>query len=135
MLFGDKLRMLREEKSLTQKDLGEIIGVSDRVVGYYEVNDRFPKEENILKKIAQYFNVSLDFLLGLTDIRKPYDGESIVMPDYDNAEDALKFILSQPALMSYGGYDLNKMSEEEIIELANDLLLALRISIERRKKK
>lgn len=64
MLFGDRLRNLREEKNITQQKLGEIIGVSARVVGYYESNDRFPKEEQILKNIADYFNVSTDYLLG-----------------------------------------------------------------------
>ncbi|WP_373845348.1 helix-turn-helix domain-containing protein [Clostridium sp.] len=64
MLFGDKLRYLREEKGVTQKQLGEFIHVSDRVVGYYESNNRFPKNEETLKRIAQYFNVSIDYLLG-----------------------------------------------------------------------
>lgn len=67
MLFGDRLRKLREEKNITQKELGLIVGLSDRVIGYYESNDRFPKEENILKKFADYFNCSLDYLLGRTD--------------------------------------------------------------------
>ena len=65
MLFGDKLKNLRINKGLTQKQLGDIIGVSGRVVGYYESNDRFPKDENILIKISNYFDVTLDYLLGL----------------------------------------------------------------------
>lgn len=69
MLFGDRLRNLREEKDITQQKLGEIIGVSARVVGYYENNDRFPKEELILKNIASYFKVTTDFLLGRTDTK------------------------------------------------------------------
>lgn len=63
MLFGDKLKQLRIEKGKTQKELSDILGVSDRVIGYYESNDRFPKDETILKKIADYFNVSVDYLL------------------------------------------------------------------------
>lgn len=63
MLFGDKLKQLRMEKGKTQKELGDILGVSDRIIGYYESNDRFPKDEMILKRIADYFNVSIDYLL------------------------------------------------------------------------
>lgn len=64
MLFGDRLKLLREDKGITQKELGAIVGVSDRVIGYYESNDRFPKDEYTLKKIADYFDVSADSLLG-----------------------------------------------------------------------
>lgn len=72
LLFGDRLKALREEKELangikiTQKDVGDFIGVSDRVYGYYESNERFPKDELILGRIADYFNVTTDYLLGRT---------------------------------------------------------------------
>jgi len=72
MLFGDRLRMLREEKEITQKQLGAIINISDRVVGYYESNNRFPKAEAILKKLAAFFHCSVDYLIGNSDIRNPY---------------------------------------------------------------
>ncbi|MDA3731624.1 helix-turn-helix transcriptional regulator [Niameybacter massiliensis] len=64
MLFGDILKKLRLEKGITQKQLGEVIGISDRVIGYYESNNRFPKDEKVIKDLAAYFNVTTDFLLG-----------------------------------------------------------------------
>lgn len=67
MTFGEKLRKLRIEKGITQEKLGEIIGVSDRVIGYYEADNRFPKDDLLLNKIADYFNISLDYLLGRTE--------------------------------------------------------------------
>ena len=70
MRFGDRLRMLREEKGWTQKEFGERISTSDRVVGYWESNDRFPKDDEILKSIADIFDVSVDFLIGRTESRK-----------------------------------------------------------------
>lgn len=70
MTFGEKIKMLRIEKGITQEKLGNIIGVSDRVIGYYESNNRFPKDDLILKKIADYFNVSLDYLLGRTESKE-----------------------------------------------------------------
>ncbi|WP_300382392.1 helix-turn-helix transcriptional regulator [Clostridium sp.] len=69
MLFGDRLKILREDKDVTQKELGAAVGVSDRVIGYYESNDRFPKDENTLKALADYFNVSVDYLLGRADTK------------------------------------------------------------------
>lgn len=55
--------------------------------------------------------------------------------DFEDAEHALKFILSQPVLAAYGGYDLKNMSDEEIIEIANDMLFAMRLSLEKLKRK
>ncbi|EGD49750.1 helix-turn-helix domain protein [Ruminiclostridium papyrosolvens DSM 2782] len=69
MRFGDRLRELREERDITQKKLGELINVSARVIGYYEANDRFPRDENVLKTLADFFNVSVDYLVGRTEIR------------------------------------------------------------------
>jgi len=71
MVFGDRLKGLREEKGITQKHLGKVINISDRVIGYYESNDRFPKDEIILKRIAEYFDVSVDYLVGRTSLISP----------------------------------------------------------------
>ncbi|ACL76596.1 helix-turn-helix domain-containing protein [Ruminiclostridium cellulolyticum] len=73
MRFGDRLRELREERDITQNELGKSINVSGRVIGYYEANDRFPRDENLLKTIADYFNVSVDYLLGRTENRQMSD--------------------------------------------------------------
>jgi len=66
MTFGERLRKLRTEKGITQLQLGQKIGVSDRVIGYYESDDRFPKDDETLKRLADFFDVSLDELLGRT---------------------------------------------------------------------
>lgn len=67
MGFGDRLKELRKEKSLSQEQLGEILNISRRVIGYYETNERFPKDEDTLKKIADFFDVTIDYLVGRTD--------------------------------------------------------------------
>lgn len=70
MTFGERLKKLRTDKGITQEKLGNIIGVSDRVIGYYEADNRFPKDDILLNKIADYFDVSLDYLLGRTENEK-----------------------------------------------------------------
>lgn len=70
-MFGTILKNLRTEKNITQKDLAKYLGVSDRSVGYYETGKRTPPPD-IIEKIADYFNVSVDYLLGRTNIRNPY---------------------------------------------------------------
>jgi len=63
--------MLREEKKLKQKELAKILGLSDRAVGNYEADNRFPSQD-ILFKIADFFDVSIDYLLGRSDKRRPH---------------------------------------------------------------
>ena len=67
-MFGRKLKELRLEKKINQAELGEIIGISPSTVGMYERDQRFP-DKDILSKIADYFEVSVDYLLGRTDER------------------------------------------------------------------
>lgn len=64
---GNRIKMLREKKNLKQDELAEILNVSPSAIGMYERNEREPND--IIKiKLANYFNVSIDYLLGETDI-------------------------------------------------------------------
>lgn len=58
-----KIRELRKERNLTMKKLGESIGVAESTISLYETGKRQPDNE-MLKKIADFFNVSTDYLLG-----------------------------------------------------------------------
>ena len=64
--FGDRLRELRLSKGLRQIDLCEILNVSKSAVGAYERNEREPVYKQLMN-LADYFNVSLDYLLGRSD--------------------------------------------------------------------
>lgn len=56
------LKKLREEKGLTQSELGKKLGISPSTVGMYEQGRRVP-DVPILKKMSAFFNVSIDYLL------------------------------------------------------------------------
>ncbi|MEQ2129931.1 helix-turn-helix transcriptional regulator [Caldanaerobacter subterraneus KAk] len=71
-MLGKRIKELRKKKGITQKELASYLGVSDRAVGYYESGQRTPPPD-ILQKIADFFNVSTDYLLGRTDIYNPAD--------------------------------------------------------------
>lgn len=62
--FGQKLRDLRKQKNLTQKQLAEQIGVQNSVISFYEVGDRTPSPD-ILRKLASVLHVSVDYLMGI----------------------------------------------------------------------
>ena len=71
MEFKDRLRALRKEKKLTQVKLGEMLNYGYTAIANYESGRNQPSIPD-LKKIASIFNVSMDYLLGINDIRHPY---------------------------------------------------------------
>lgn len=61
-----RLAELRHERELTQKELANIIGIDPSTIANYEVGSRSP-DYFTLVKIADYFGVSTDYILGRTD--------------------------------------------------------------------
>ncbi len=61
--LSQKLIKLKQEKNVLQKDIAEAIGVSLRAYQYYEQGEREPNVQS-LKKLATYFSVTIDYLLG-----------------------------------------------------------------------
>lgn len=66
MFSGENLKTLREQKNLSQKVLGEELDVSDTMISMYEQNKKQPSLPTITK-MAKFFNVSVDYLIGLKD--------------------------------------------------------------------
>ncbi len=67
----DRIRNLREDADLTQAQMGTLINVSQRTYAYYESGERMVTPQ-ILIELAKFHNVSVDYLLGLTDQKEPY---------------------------------------------------------------
>lgn len=73
--FASRFRELRKEQKLNQDDIGKIFGVSRRMISYYEHGGRYPDFKGLLF-IAQYFQVSLDYLVGWSDRREISKGDT-----------------------------------------------------------
>lgn len=67
----NRIRSLREDKDLTQKQIGQVLNMSQTGYNQYEIgkNDIPTK---VLIKLANFYNTSIDYLLGLTNEVKPY---------------------------------------------------------------
>ena len=70
MVFS-RIRELREDNDLMQKQLAEYLNCSQVSYSYYEIGRRTMPPE-VLIKLARYYNTSVDYLLGLTDTIEPY---------------------------------------------------------------
>lgn len=63
-MFGEILKDLRKKQGMSQDDLARVLGISKSTVGMYEQGKRSPHSDDILKGIATYFGVSIDYLKG-----------------------------------------------------------------------
>lgn len=65
-IFGEHLRDIRKSRHLTQKQLAINIGASERGIQQYELGERKPAYDMLIA-LADYFDVSLDYLVGRSD--------------------------------------------------------------------
>ncbi len=68
MSFGKRLRELRIERNLSQKEIADAVDISINAISQYENCKRFP-DEKILIKLCDFYKISADYLLGLTSIK------------------------------------------------------------------
>lgn len=66
MDLGERIKYLRLQKNMTQEQLAEVIGISRSALSMYELNQREP-DLNTIIKFADFFQVSTDYLLGRLD--------------------------------------------------------------------
>ena len=66
--FGNILKTIRTQQDIRQSDLAKAIGVSPSTIGMYEQGRRDPDSDTVIK-LAEYFNVTTDYLLGNSNIK------------------------------------------------------------------
>lgn len=129
-MLGKRLKMLRESNNLTQIELGKILGVGNVTLSQYEKGDRNPDYDTLLR-IADYFNVSTDYLLGKTDLKNYSDYHpTLTAKDERDIQKELEKMMAdldsgQSGPAFYGG-NMN-LSEDDREVLKGSLEQALRI--------
>ena len=81
-MIGARLYLLRKQRGMSQKELGEEIAVSHYTISSYEKGRSEPNDD-IMAKIARVFNVTADYFLGLVDDPLPLDrsGCTVYVPE------------------------------------------------------
>ena len=121
--FEMRLKKLREQKRLNQTELANLLKVSNGSISKWERGDRQPDYET-LENIADTFNVTIDYLLGRSDSKQEFNESQM---NFSTPQEALSFILKQDMVADFGGYDLDNMSDDEIMEMADDIADMLKI--------
>lgn len=67
MSFGNKIKELRKQAGLSQQELAQKLGVTQKSICNYENDTRFPKGQNVIKGLSDIFGVTVDYLLENTD--------------------------------------------------------------------
>ncbi|QNB46848.1 helix-turn-helix domain-containing protein [Thermanaerosceptrum fracticalcis] len=86
--FGERIRELREEKGLSQEELGKILKVAKSTISQYELGKRNPDPET-LDNLANILDCSVDYLLGRTDERRP--AEKVIEEAISDDAELLEF--------------------------------------------
>lgn len=115
------IKKYRELRQLTQDELGDLLEVSGKTISSWEKGRSEPKID-MIEKISKVLNCTNSQLLG------EGDNDFFTTP-----EDALQFILKQEMFAKFGGYDLDVMSDDEIIDMANDIAQFIKMIAKRRK--
>ena len=69
-MISERLKSLREDADLSQKELAKALGVSPSTIGMYESGKRTP-DSDMLTRICDFFNITVDYLLGRSNVKKP----------------------------------------------------------------
>lgn len=75
-MFFSRFSELSAEKGLSTTAAGREIGISKTTISYWRNNENVIPKNDVLQRIADYFGVSTDYLLGKTDIKNPPDQQS-----------------------------------------------------------
>lgn len=117
-MIGKRLRKLRKEKGLLQKELAEKLDLSQQTISLYESNNREP-DSKIVKKIANYFDVSIDYLYENTNERSPADKIKKAISDDEDLQEVWKQISRREdlQLLLKQTKDLDESSIKQVIRI------------------
>jgi transcriptional regulator with XRE-family HTH domain len=117
---GEKIRYLRLKNNLTSRELSKALNISESSISLYENGKRKPSIELIIK-VADYFNVTTDFLLGVSD-------NYLTNPEKDSKADfseVLENIITLLNNQNYIIFDGKDVDDKTVIIFKNNLNFVL----------
>ena len=124
MTIGERIKNIRKEKKISVDYIAKALGVSKTTIYRYEDSSIEKIPLQIFDKLCDILGVSAAELMGNT----PSSEERPELPTaFDNAQDAMEFIIKTPTLAAFGGYNPSTMSDETIVEFANEILQQLKL--------
>ncbi|SES08791.1 helix-turn-helix domain-containing protein [Lachnobacterium bovis] len=126
MSIGERIKQRRKEKKISVDYIAKKLGVSSSTVYRYEDSSIEKIPIRVFDKLCEILEVTPAELMG-NSAETCRTAESNILPEkFNNPQDAMEFILRTPTLAAYGGYDPSSMTDEMIVEFANELLRQFR---------
>lgn len=122
-MFAERLKLLRELSGLTQTQAAERLAINRVNYNRYEKGERSPDQETLIR-IAQFFNTTIDYLLGNSNERRP--GSGVLPIDDPEVLDFMKTVTGQFRIAA----NLSAKERQEILE---DLADYFKFQLEKRK--
>lgn len=115
MKFGEKVRWLRNEKGLSQTELGNLCGLSLRTIRNYEVDGRYPKQREVYSKLAAALGCDVNYLLSedeefVLQAKQTYGNQGV--------KDAEELIADISAL--FAGGELSEEAKDGVMRALQD---------------
>ena len=146
-IFSQRIKYLRKQRGWTQEKLAEILNVSRSTIAGWEAPSKanFPDREMLLK-IANLFNVSMDYLLGRTDGPTPKTDDSPAKqdslsellqrfetrnPDTLTVEEALNLVLRSDHIM-FNGKPIGEMDEDILLDIRDTVVAVLKALVSKK---
>lgn len=123
MTIGERIKEIRKSKKISVETLAKELGVSKTTIYRYEDSTIEKIPVVVFDKLCALLDVTPSQLMGNTISEDKPELPS----SFNNAQDAMEFIIKTPTIAAYGGYDIDNMSDETIVEFANEILGQLRI--------
>ena len=124
MTIGERIKEFRKAKNIPVNSLAKQLGVSKTTIYRYEDSSIEKIPVQVIDRLCEIFGVTVAELTG----NKMESKETVELPTaFDNPQDAMEFILKTPTLAAFGGYDPESMSDETIVEFANEILQQLKL--------
>lgn len=124
-MFSERLRKLREEKKISQLELAKFLNISQQALSKWEQNISQP-DNNVLIILSNYFDVSVDYLLGKSDNKNPSNG---LYTKTITDEDGYSIEIKTEVPFN----ELSKEKQQDMIDVAMEKLFEVKKEIKEKK--
>ncbi|WP_195618283.1 helix-turn-helix domain-containing protein [Clostridium paraputrificum] len=127
-MLGDKIKSLRKEKRITQQEVANAIKVSQSTIGMIESGKKTGSPQTLIK-LADFFGVTVDYLLSddkeLEKVKanpKTIKNDFPIIPEQFTDPEEARAYVTKHQIFGYGGFDPYRMSDEDILNFANEMI-------------
>ncbi|MCR5432511.1 MAG: helix-turn-helix transcriptional regulator [Lachnospiraceae bacterium] len=124
MNIGKNIKEIRKKRGYTLEEVAEKLGISISTLSRYESSQITKIPLGIVDGLCTVLGTTTQELMGNSGSVLPKEELPSI---FDNAEEAMAFVIKLPILAAYGGYDVKNMSDETVIQFANEILGQLKL--------